>query len=69
MGGIVSLINLIRREVSRVDVGCKFGLEGGTNTAKSVEFDSTEELVVFDLISTSTAQADLGVTDQTKYTG
>lgn len=64
MGSVVGLINLISREVSSINVRGELGLEGGTDTAKSIKFDTTEELVVFDLICTSTAKTVLGVADK-----
>jgi hypothetical protein len=55
MGCVVGLIDLIRWEVGRIDIGIQFGFERGTNAAKSVKFNTAEEFVILDLISADTA--------------
>lgn len=64
MSGVVCLINLINREIRRIDIGGEFGLEWRTDAAKGVEFNSTEEFVVLDFISTTTAEAVLRVANE-----
>jgi hypothetical protein len=64
VGSIIRLVNLVNREVGRVNVRGEFGLEGCPDAAKSVEFNSTEELVVLDLIRTTTAKADLCIANK-----
>lgn len=54
MGGVVGLVNLISREVGGVNIGLQLRLEWCANAAEGVEFNATEELVVLDLICTST---------------
>jgi hypothetical protein len=63
---IIGLINLISREVGRVDIRGEFGLEWGSDSAKSIELNSTEEFVVLNLICTSTAKTILGVANKAK---
>ena len=64
VGSVVRLINLVNREVGCIDVGGEFGLEGCADTAKSVKFDSAEEFVALNLISTTTAKAVLCVANK-----
>jgi hypothetical protein len=63
---IIGLINLISRKVGGVDVRAELGLEWGSDSAKSIELNSTEEFVVLNLICTSTAKTILGVANKTK---
>lgn len=60
---VVSLVNLIGREVSGIDVGCQPGLERSTDAAQAVKVDSTEECVALDFMSTSPSESVLSVAD------
>jgi hypothetical protein len=66
MGGIISLINLIRREVRGIDIRRELRLKWRTNTTKGIKLNTTEEFVILDLICTSTAKSILSVTDKTR---
>ena len=66
MSGVVSLINLISREVCRINVGRQLGFEWRTDSAKSVKFDATEEFVVFDFFCRNSSKAMLGITNKAK---
>lgn len=63
MGSIVGLINLVSREVGRVDIRQELGLERRTDPAKSLKFDSAEEFVALDLVGSSMAKTVLRVAD------
>jgi hypothetical protein len=65
VSSVVSLIYFISGEVGGIDIRSKLWLEWCTNSAKSIEFNTTEELVVFDLIRTATTKSILGVADKT----
>jgi hypothetical protein len=65
MSSVVCLINFIRWEVGRINVGRKLGLEWCSNAAQAIKVNTTEELVCFDLISTSPTQTILSVADET----
>jgi hypothetical protein len=65
VSSIVGLINFIRWEVGCVDVGSEFGFEWCSNAAQAIEINTTEELVVLDLISTTPTQAILSIADKT----
>lgn len=56
MGGVIRLINLVNGEVGGINVRGEFRLEWCTNAAKGIKFNATEELVVLDFISTTTAK-------------
>lgn len=66
MSGIVSLINLIRREVSGVDVRGELGLKWCTDSAQGIEFNPTEKFVVLDFVGRDTTKAILGVADKAR---
>jgi hypothetical protein len=61
---IISLINLIGREVSSVDVGGKLWLEWCADVAEPFKVNTSEELVFLDLLSTSTTKTILSVADK-----
>lgn len=61
---VVGLINLVNWEVGCVNVRGELGLEGRADAAKSVKLDATEELVVLDLISTTSAKAVLRIANE-----
>lgn len=61
---VVGLIDLVRREVCRIDVAREAWLEGSPDASERVEFDATEEGVALDLMSAAATQTVLGVTDQ-----
>lgn len=67
VGGVISLVNLIGWEICRIDIGSKFGLEWRTYTAKSIEFNATEEFVILNLICTTTTETILGITNKTVH--
>jgi len=66
VGRIVSLINLIRREVSCVDIRGELRLEWCTNSAQGLEFNATEEFVVLNFIGRDTTKAIFSVADKAK---
>src|SRR3954447_19698955 len=66
MSGIIGLVNLICREVCRIDIRSQLRLEWCSDTAKSIEFNATEEFMVLDLICTTSAETILCITNKTK---
>jgi hypothetical protein len=62
--GVVRLVDLVGREVGRVDVGRQARLEGRADPAQAVELDAAEEGVVLDLVRAAAAEAVLRVADQ-----
>jgi hypothetical protein len=50
MSSGIGLVNLIDREVRRIDVGREPGLKWCANTAKAVKVNAAEEGVSLDLI-------------------
>lgn len=64
VSSIVGLINLVGREVGRVDVRQELGLERRTDPAKSVEFNAAEEFVALDLVGSSMTKTVLRVADK-----
>jgi hypothetical protein len=65
VGGVVSLIDLISWEVGGVNVGRQFGFKWSSNAAKSIKFDTTEELVVLDFIRRNTSETMFRITNKT----
>jgi len=65
VGGIIGLIDLIRREVGRINIGSEFGLEWCADPAQIFKLDTTEEFVVLDLICPATTKTILSVTNKT----
>ena len=64
MGGIVGLINLISWEVCRIDVRGELRLERCTYAAKRIEVNSSEELVVLDLLGRNSPKSMFGVANK-----
>lgn len=62
--GVISLVDLVNREVGGVNVGSEAGLERCPDSAKAIEIDTSEEGVRFDLMGTATTQTVLGVADE-----
>lgn len=63
---VVVLVDLVDREVLRVDVGMKLWLERRPNLAKAVPLHAAEERMLPNLVRTAnTAQAVLVVADET----
>lgn len=65
MSSVVRLVNFISWEVSGVNIGRQLGLKWCSDTSKGIKLDASEELVAFDLTSTSTAKSVLGIADKT----
>jgi hypothetical protein len=63
-GGVVRLVDLVGREVGRVDVGRQARLEGRADPPQAVELDAPEEGVVLDLVRAAAAEAVFRVADQ-----
>jgi hypothetical protein len=61
--GIISLINLISREVGGVNVGGQARLERRADTAETIKLDTAEESMALDLVSTTATQTVLRVAD------
>jgi hypothetical protein len=61
---VVRLVDLVGREVGRVDVGGEARLEGRADAAQAVELDAAEEGVVLNLVRAAAAEAVLRVADQ-----
>jgi hypothetical protein len=61
------LVNLVDREVLRVDVGLQLGLERCTDASQTIPRNAAEEWVLLDLAGTAdAAKAVVGVTNQAK---
>jgi hypothetical protein len=65
-GGVVRLVNLVGREVGRVDVGRQARLERRADPPQAVELDATEEGVALDLVRAAAAEPVLRVADQAR---
>jgi hypothetical protein len=63
---VVVLVDLVNREVLRIDVGLQLGLEGRTDATQAVPRYATEEGVLLDLAGTTNASKTMiGIADQT----
>jgi hypothetical protein len=63
---VVVLVDLVNREVLRIDVGLQLGLERRTNAAKTIPGYATEERMLLDLTGTTNASKTvIGIADQT----
>lgn len=58
---IVSLVNLIRGEVCRINVGSQTRLKRRANATQAVKVDAAEEAVVLDFVGSATAETVLSV--------
>lgn len=65
MGGVIGLVNLVDWEVGHIDVGGQLGLKWSADGTKLIKINTTEELVVLDLLCIDTSKAILGVADKT----
>lgn len=65
-GGVVRLVNLVRREVRGVNVGGETRLERRPNTAQTIELDTSEERVRLDILSTVFSKTGFRVANQAK---
>ena len=54
-GAVVILVDLVDREVLRINIRLQLGLERSTDTAQTVPLNSAEEGVLLDLIGTADA--------------
>src|SRR5436309_8052060 len=57
MRGIIRLVDLVNREIRRIDVGGKLGLERRTDLSQLIKDNTTEEWMSFDLCSTTATKA------------
>jgi hypothetical protein len=63
---VVVLVDLVNREVLRIDVGLQLGLERRTDAAKAIPGYATEERMLLDLTGTTNASKTvIGIADQT----
>lgn len=60
---VIRLVDLVGREVRRIDVGGKTRLEGCGNATQAVEVDTAEEGVTLDLLSAQSTETVLCVAD------
>lgn len=65
-GSIISLVNLVGREVGGVNVRCQARLEWSSDTTKTVKFDTTEEGMILDFVGTPPSKTVLSVTNHTR---
>ena len=65
MRGIIRLVDLVNREIRRVNIGGKLGLERRADFSQLIKDNAAEEWMSFNLSSTLTAKAVLTVTDKT----
>jgi len=63
VSSIVGLINLVSREVGRIDIGGKLGLERCSDSAQAVKVNTAEKLVLLDFFGTSSAKTTFVVAD------
>ena len=63
-GGVVRLVDLVRREVGGVDVGRQTRLEGGADTPQAIELYTEEESVALDFVCAPAAETVLRVTNE-----
>lgn len=64
MGSVVGLINLVGREVCRIDVGRELRFERCTNGTEFVKIDSTEKFMGLDLVGINSSKAMFGITNK-----
>lgn len=61
---MIGLVDLVRGEVSGIDVGAQTGFERRPDVTEAIEIDTAEEGVVLDLLGARPAKSVLRIADQ-----
>lgn len=66
IGSVVCLVDLVGREIRSIGSRLQARFERSANTAKTIEFNTSEKCVALDLLRPTPSESHLGIADETE---